>query len=435
MTTYSILVTNNAPGCATEIEQQLTVTGCTSYIVRLASNSNALGPFNVYVDNVIYYSAQTRNEMLNGVVVNLECVTPTPTPTPSVTPIPLTPTNTPTNTATPTLTPTNTPTNTETPTNTPSQTQTNTPTVTTTQTNTPTPSVTIGLTPTATPTNTETPTNTPSVTPTNTQTPTNTPTNTQTPTNTATNTSTPTVTPTNTETPTNTPSVTPTNTETPTNTPTLTQTPTNTPTPTNAPFSAYLFPEPQDSTSLNNIGEYMTEAGAISFFGWGNSGTPGGVDYAGDMARYATFSGWTGSVGNFITNVSTLAGTIRQASGAGVDSYGCSQNQYTFGSIQVAPGQVNPSIQYTYTVWIPLAGVGGTFNNMTVDVGFGSACSTSVINDGVPDAGNAAINVAVPSGCAIPAGTYRVLWMNELYSEPSGPPLSTTFWVKGDTKS
>jgi hypothetical protein len=43
MSTYSILVTNNTPGCATEIEQQLTVTECTSYIVRLTSNSNALG--------------------------------------------------------------------------------------------------------------------------------------------------------------------------------------------------------------------------------------------------------------------------------------------------------------------------------------------------------------------------------------------------------
>ena len=47
MSVYSILVTNNAPGCVNEIEQQFTVTECTSYIVRLASNSNALGPFNV----------------------------------------------------------------------------------------------------------------------------------------------------------------------------------------------------------------------------------------------------------------------------------------------------------------------------------------------------------------------------------------------------
>ena len=179
----------------------------------------------------------------------------------------------------------------------------------------------------------------------------------------------------------------------------------------------------------------MFNAGATAFFGWGNTGTPAGPNYAADMAIYAQFSGWTGAVGNFITNVSSLNGPIRQASGSGVDSYGCAQNQYTFGSIQTDVSLVNPAIQYTYTVWIPLAGVGGSMNNMTVDIGFGSACSTSVINDGVPDATNAAVNVVVPSGCAIPAGTYRILWMNELYSQPSSPPLSTTFWVKGDTKS
>jgi hypothetical protein len=369
MSTYSILVTNNAPGCGTEIEQQITVSGCTTYIVRLSSNSNALGPFNVYVDNVIYYSAQTRTDMFNGVVVSLGCSTPTPTPTPTGTPTNQTPTPTPTNTATPTGTPTQTPTNT--------------------------------ITPTQTPTNTQTPTHTPTTTPT----PTNTPT----------------------------PGLSPTTT--PTHTPTPTSTSTPTPTPSSGGFMAYLFPEPQDSTSLNNLGQYMLDTGAVSFFGWGNSGTPAGANYAADMSIYAKFSGWTGSNGNFVTNVSALSGSIRQSSGAGVDSYGCPQNQYTFGSIQVVPGQVNNAIQYTYTVWIPLAGVGGTFNNMTIDVGFGSACSTSVINDGVPDAGNAAVNVVVSVGCAIPAGTYRVLWMNELYSEPSTPPLSTTFWVKGDTKS
>ena len=73
MSIYTIIVTNNAPGCAAEIEQQLTVTGCTSYIVRLASNSNALGPFNVYVDPTLIYSAVTRDNMLLGVVVNLQC--------------------------------------------------------------------------------------------------------------------------------------------------------------------------------------------------------------------------------------------------------------------------------------------------------------------------------------------------------------------------
>ena len=358
MSTYSILVFNTAPGCTSQIEQQLTVTGCTTYIVRLTPNSNALGPFDVYLDTNIYYSGVSRNDMLNGVVVDIQCGTPTPTPTPSITPTNQTPTPTPTNTQTPTITPTNTPS----PTVTPSVT------------------VTPGLTPSATPT--------------------------------------PTVTSTITPTPTITPSI----------------TPTITPTPSSAPYSAYVFPEPQDSTSLNDLGQYMFDVGA-TWYGWGNSGVPAGPDYAANLARYVAYSGWTGSVGNFVTNVSLLSGGIRQASGTGTDSYGCPQNQYTFGSIPVAPSSVNAAIQYTYTVWVPLAGVGGIFNNMTVDVGLGSACSTSIIDNGVPDAGNAAVNVIVPSGCAIPSGTYRVLWMNELYSQPGTPPLTTTLWVKGDTKS
>ena len=55
MSIYSITVINTAPGCDNEIMQELSVTSCSSYIVRLIPNSTALGPFNVYVDNVIYY--------------------------------------------------------------------------------------------------------------------------------------------------------------------------------------------------------------------------------------------------------------------------------------------------------------------------------------------------------------------------------------------
>lgn len=138
MTTYNIKVVNTAPGCDNIIEQQLTISGCTTFIVRLSSNSNALGPFDVFVDDDIYYLGVTRNDMFNGVVVILECGTPTPTPTPTLT---QTPTNTPT--------PTPTTTQTQTPSETPTQT--------------PTPSVTIGLTPT--PTQTQTLTPTPSSTP------------------------------------------------------------------------------------------------------------------------------------------------------------------------------------------------------------------------------------------------------------------------------
>jgi hypothetical protein len=366
MSTYSILVTNEAPGCGTEIEQQLTITGCTSYIVRLASNSNALGPFNVYVDDVIYYSAQTRNEMLNGVVINLECVTPSPTVTPTITP---SPTQTdPMTGATPT------------------------PTITSTNTATPTP----------TPTYTQTPTGTPNETPTNT--------------------------------PTNTPTTTTTLTATQTNTPTLTQTPT----PTNLPFSAYLFPEPNDVNSNANIGQYMFDAGASAFFGyWNNGGNPpgAGASYSPDLDLYAHFSGWTTPVDGYFTPVTSFAGPIRQASGSGTDAYGCTQTQYTFGTIPVTAAQVDPDIQYFYSIWIPLAGVGGTMNNMTVDIGSGGVCSNNIINDGVPDPGLSTQDVTVTSDAAIPAGTYRVLWLGSYAVQPTTPPLAVTLYFKGDTKT
>lgn len=253
MSLQSIFVVNTAPGCDNFIEQQVTATTCNTYIVRITPNTNALGPFDVYVSTypdplsaaTLYYSAQTRSQMLGGVTVQLgPCVSPTPTPT--LTP---TPTQTPSVTPTQTQTPSNTPTTTPTVTSTPSETATSTPTPTETPTATltPTPSVTAGLTPTPTPsftsTPTETPTQTPSQTPTqtgtpfetSTPTPTETPTQTQTPTVTQTETETPTPTPTNTETPTSTP----TNTETPTQTPTITPTETSTSTPTPTPSRNY----------------------------------------------------------------------------------------------------------------------------------------------------------------------------------------------------
>jgi hypothetical protein len=208
-------------------------------------------------------------------------------------------------------------------------------------------------------------------------------------------------------------------------------TPTITPTPTTAGFSGYLFPEPQDSTSLNDLGQYMFDAGA-TWFGYGNEGIPSTTDYSTNMDTYVHYSGWTGSSGNFITPVTSLSGAIRQLSGIGTDSYGCSQNQYTFGTIQATTSQVNPNIQYYYTVWIPLAGVGGTMTNMTIDVGDSTACSTSIIDNGIPDPTRAGTNVTVTSGAAIPAGTYRILW---LFVIPVTTPLPSSLYFKGDTKS
>ena len=139
MALCTVLVVNNAPGCSSNsISQQITG-NCDNYIVRLSSNSNALGPFSVFLDGNLVQSGVTRTEMFNGVVVTCGCVTLTPTPTPTITP---TITPTPTQTATPGASTTPTPTETPTPTVTPTFTQTPGASVTPTPTETPTPTIT-----------------------------------------------------------------------------------------------------------------------------------------------------------------------------------------------------------------------------------------------------------------------------------------------------
>ena len=124
---YDIIVVNTDPNCSNSITQQVSATGCPqNVLVRISPYSTAIGPFDVYTGTTAttaVYSAQTRNQMIAGVVLPLydpvACLTPTPSNTPTNTP---TPSNTPTNTPTPSFTPT--------PTATPAVTATPTPTVT-----------------------------------------------------------------------------------------------------------------------------------------------------------------------------------------------------------------------------------------------------------------------------------------------------------------
>jgi hypothetical protein len=196
-------------------------------------------------------------------------------------------------------------------------------------------------------------------------------------------------------------------------------------------YLGYILPEPQDSASQNAIGLWTHNAGG-NFNGFGNTVLPNVNSYANDMAIYAQYPGWFGNSGNFITNVSTLSNSIRQAIGSDVDSNGCLIGQYKLGSVGITLTNINPSIQYSYTIWIPLAGVGGIFTNMNIDAGTGgSPCSTNISNGAIPEPGYAAINVTVPSGCAIPAGIYRVLWLSSLYNFPPTTPLQSNIWIKG----
>jgi hypothetical protein len=428
MALYSIFVVNTAPGCDNIIEQQLTVSGCTNYIIRLASNSNALGPFDVYsslfpiglTGATLVYSAVTRYEMFNGVVVPIECVTPTPTQTPTQTNTPSisatvgtspTPTETPTQTPTLTQTPTNT--STQTPTNTETPTQTPTPSITASQTQTPTPSITASETQTPTPSITASQTETPTQTPTMTQTPTVTQTPTPSITASQTQTPTPSITPTNTETPTNTPTETPTNTPTPTETvtqtPTETQTPTPTPSATPAPLPAYLFIEP---TSANTqFSGWFTSVSSPGFFRGFSNGlavSTNPVTYNVQMNNYIQFSGWGGTAPLIGT------GTTSSVTG-GNDAYGNPITAYLFETYRVPAGTVGGDAWYTWIV--PTA---STNNQIISQIGYNNAGNPNSLT--AVNTQSSIYNLTVTTtGSTIPVGVYRV------YSTYTSP----TFRING----
>ncbi len=366
MVTYTITVINDADGCGNEIEQQLSVSGCSTYFVRLTSNSSALGPFTIYINNFIYRNNVSRNEMLLGIEVILECGTPTPTPTPTVTPTNQTPTVTPTNTETPTQTPTNTvtPTNTETPGASQTPTATQTPT------------------PTNTPTNTATTTQTP----TNTETPTQTPTNTVTPTNTPSNTATPTQTPTNTQTPTPTQSQTPTQTPTPTVTPTATQ----------PGLLAYLFIDRNDLTIRNELNSWMLSQGS-SFRGF-NITSPSSVQATFDsqMNAYIAYSGWG------LSEPTILTAPISTTSG-GNDIWGNPIVAYTFQTIQV-PNTTVPSAEVAWYTWMVSTGATNGLTYSTIKEGSSNPPSTNF----TMNTAYSTLIVNYSGSTNIPAGTYRV---------------------------
>ena len=262
---------------------------------------------------------------------------------------------------------------------------------------------------------------------------------------------TPTLTPTQTPTPSITPTVTPTISLTPSNTVTPSVTPTITPTisvtPSITPTAtypyvfdpyAYLIPEPQDTTSLTNLGTYMYNSGSTSFLGWGNGGVPSTGSYSNDLNIYIHYSGFTGGSGNFITDVSTLKGYIKQTTGTTLDTFGCSQDQYTFNTIELQTSQVNTGIQYFYTLWIPLNAVGGTMSNMTVDIGTNTPCSNDIAYNAIPDSVLSSIDVVVTSGAVIPSNVYRVLWIDPTCLLPIAlppPALSSSIFFKGNTKT
>jgi hypothetical protein len=208
-------------------------------------------------------------------------------------------------------------------------------------------------------------------------------------------------------------------------------------TPSNAAYYAYVFPEPQDFNDGQVLENYMTVQNPGLWGGYQNYGVPDSANptqYSDNLDLYAHFSGFTGSGGNYKTAVNTLTSLICQLSAGCTDTYSQGQNQYTFGTVAIPTSAITTSIQYFYSIWLPLNGLGGSMTNMSVDAGVGSATDKTIANGGIPDVGASGVNVVVTSGAAIPAGTYRVLWLSNLV-QPLTTPATLTLFIKGNTKT
>jgi hypothetical protein len=178
---------------------------------------------------------------------------------------------------------------------------------------------------------------------------------------------------------------------------------------------------------------YATANGAAEWYSWFSAGVPNnsGGNYSNDLNVYAHQPSFINGTGNFIPPVD-LSNIIAQTGGQVIS--GISQNQYTFGSIEVASADINSGIRYFYTTWLPLNGVGGTFTQMVIDVGTTNG-GTELFNDLPAEPTTNSVNVVVTSGAAIPAGTYRVLWSSPQLQLPGTLPLSGSLYFRGDTKS
>jgi hypothetical protein len=195
-------------------------------------------------------------------------------------------------------------------------------------------------------------------------------------------------------------------------------TPTVTPTPT-YPYNnlgyTYIVPEPQDATSLSDLSTYMTSSGS-TFLGWGNSGLPSTIGYSNNLDIYIRYSGFTGGSGNFISNVNNLKSSNNS------DSFGC-PSIGIFNTIEITPTDVNPNIQYFYTIWIPISvPFPPSVTNLLVNIGYGVSCTSSILNNGVPDSVLFSQDVFVTTGAPIPTGYYKVLWLDPSCLLPTSAP-------------
>jgi hypothetical protein len=76
MTAHTIYIANTTSECGSFVEENITTTGCTNYILRLNPNTNAYGPFDITIitnSNIDSYTGITSAELIKGYNISLNC--------------------------------------------------------------------------------------------------------------------------------------------------------------------------------------------------------------------------------------------------------------------------------------------------------------------------------------------------------------------------
>jgi hypothetical protein len=72
----TIYIKNNAGDCNLTIQENITTSSCTNYILRLNPNINYIGPFDVTVITGLdyqEYTGVTYNDLRNGLELPINC--------------------------------------------------------------------------------------------------------------------------------------------------------------------------------------------------------------------------------------------------------------------------------------------------------------------------------------------------------------------------
>lgn len=68
MPSCTIKVINTDPNCVNNVDALDFPSGCNNNIIRISSNSTATGPFDFYINDVLYLSGLTKTQMLEGII-------------------------------------------------------------------------------------------------------------------------------------------------------------------------------------------------------------------------------------------------------------------------------------------------------------------------------------------------------------------------------